>query len=421
MRKFVGGHNAVIKDILVITPEQLATGAENVLVTKSIFKLDPSHSYFLSNELYSATINVWDLESGLLIKRFRGEDPIEPVNDSEKPTRFRYPLVKMQVYQVQSGENVLIVASQKTIEIYNLNTLKLIQSIQPFKKPTTVKPSKKLIDTAIERLNGNDSDDEEEEDDAMNDDEDPNMFNPNQKSIISFDMLDDHTIAFVTGDCNIHIYNLNARVCIKKMDMKKCKILDVENYNRPTSLEGFSKVYHKYAANSNISITEICKCKTNSNQFSVNLSIMPEPGVYDKPPKTYIKYFDYRFGSENPTKSIRLEVPKNNGYYGYYAGNASSLFFDEDKIITSNGGPTVSVLSRKDGKIKNEVDQALNVAYSITSVLADHRWLILGTSFGGIVTLDFGGSLFYWSDLKGRRLTENNQDTNGDQMDDSQD
>ena len=55
--------------------------------------------------------------------------------------------------------------------------------------------------------------------------------------------------------------------------------------------------------------------------------------------------------------------------------------------------------------------------YNIGAYHVDERFLIVGTTIGGIVVHDFGGNLLYWSDMKGRKLLQESQES----MDESQD
>ncbi|KAL9655059.1 hypothetical protein ABK040_008842 [Willaertia magna] len=413
LRKFVGGHSTSIKELLFISSEQLKEASslreDGNMNTK--FKLDLNHNYFLSTENYNAIINVWDLDNGLLVKKIRADKPIEFLNEIDKDDlKLRSPVTSIELIKTSFGLT-LVVCSLSTIEFYDLITLALIKSINIFKKPkptvsTTTKTTeappvprqRTLFDEMEEEENANNEEEEEEVDDNNDD------FN-NTNVITGFTLLDENTIAVMTGKMMIYIYNVNISFCVKKIDLTKTKLLEVENYNRPLTPEAYCKVYNKFTTFERIVSTNLQKVKNNPNQLSVCITISPQD--YMGQTKTFVKFIDYRLGIEVPTKSIKIDVGKKMYNYGYYntGVNGKQLYMDEDKIVHASNN-TVFISGRKDGTIKQELSQSLNVTYYVTALYSDERYLILGTNFGGIIVLDYGGQLFYWNDLKGRKVGE---------------
>ncbi|KAG2393916.1 hypothetical protein C9374_003680 [Naegleria lovaniensis] len=426
VKKFVGAHDTSISNIVCILPEQQLSESPSQVTSPSKFKLDPNCTYFLSTSLHSCDINVWQLETGLLLKKLRGEHVVETCFGAT--TKMRHPVVGMKVSKF-CGQYVLVVVSLKTIEIYDLTTFVLLKIIKPFYKPKQKGIlQKKLIDAAIEKLRGEyDSDEEEQGDDEFDDDTMHDAGHAPATTITKFEVLDDNNIAIVSGDQVIRIYNMSLSLCIKAIDMKKTKVLDIENYNRPTSLESFKKLYRKFSAHEQIIVTGIYKTNIDG-QFCATVVIGSNSDPYNyaaSNTKTFIKYFDYRFGIENPVRSVKLETVKNSyDYYGY-GYSSHSNYFDDDKIIISTYSD-ICIVGRKDGIVKQSIQYPLNLTYNVSTYYADERFLIIGTSFGGIIALDFGGNLLYWSNLKGRTLLDETVTTSSAEqpvqvMDESQD
>lgn len=411
VKKFVGAHDTSISNIVCILPEQQLSETPSQFMSPSKFKLEPNYTYFLSTGLQSQEINVWHLETGLLLKKLRGEHAVETCFGAT--TKMRHPVVGMKVSRF-CGQPVLVVVSLKTIEIYDLTTFVLLRIIKPFYKPKEKGAArKKLIDAFIEKLRGeyNSEDEEEQEDDEVDDDAMHDAGHAPATTITKFEILDDNTIAIVSGDQIIRVYNVSLSLCIKTMDMKKTKVLDVENYNRPTSLESFKKLYRKFEVHEQIIVTGIYKTNIDG-QFCATVVIGSNNDPYNyaaSNAKTFIKYFDYRFGIENPVRSVKLDVKDSYDYYGY-RHSYNSNYFDDDKIIISTYS-SICIAGRRDGIVKQSIQHPLNLSYSVSTYYADERFLIMGTSFGGIIALDFGGNLLYWSNLKGRRLLDETSTT----------
>ncbi|EFC49280.1 hypothetical protein NAEGRDRAFT_78227 [Naegleria gruberi] len=409
VKKFVGAHQTSVHKIVAITPEHLKFKSDDMSVLGYSFKLEATHHYFLSNDFQNNSICVWDLETGLLLKRFRGTDKVHSVSGSS--THLNGTVLDMRICTINEYGPVLFVITPKNVEIYELNTLRLLKLYRPFYEPKKHEiVTKKLIDAAIESFDKDDIEVEQEEEEADDNFDDDTGMNQPSKTLVCFELLDGNTFAFVSGDMKLYVYNLSNGICVKKMDMKHTKMLDIDNYNRPTSIDSFKKKYNKFKE-SDVLITQIAKTNLEG-QIALVLSLRPSGYNGYDPLKSYIKYFDYRFGCENPVRSCQV------GNYDYYS--SGKIFFDDDKIIQCTQSH-IQLLGRWDGTLKQELLPTLNVGYyTIANFIADDRFLIMGTSFGGIVVNDYGGNLLYWSDLKGRKLVDD-EPKEEDKMDDSQD
>lgn len=323
-----------------------------------------NHIYIASGQM----LLVYDMQTGLMLNELRSKvrktDLRELYGLNQSNNAANEPLLKLCLNR---DETLLFAVTAGSVEVYDAQQ-------HLFKCSLLLRRLVRRRRAAANALAMLDSDDE---DDA-----------PVQHNVMADDDVAENVL--IDAQCGLvavskkstaKIYNLESGVCIQTMDISD--ILKKQSLNPTAPVP--QVILHKLSI-----VNELCMAVVlQLIDTTLNTS------------EYFLKYFNIMNGTfvANVGCKIKFRSP------GAHHHNPPLFFVDSDKIVCINQhAMTSSVFNINHGGLLCSVPLNLSAHQAlISSGLANESYLILGTTFGGIVVYNFGGSQFYWSDLSGGR------------------
>jgi WD40 repeat protein len=207
-------------------------------------------------------------------------------------------------------------------------------------------------------------------------------------------------VCLSNGDVKIwHIFNKFG------LNIKNIKLNNVISHYGGQTLGGFV-ITAPATDNSIRPVVQSIRFEDNRpNQILFVLRHEPVQVDYSRNRNTFLQIVDIGTGSEIIRKRVKLASVAINHYYT----NQSFIYYDDDKIVRVSETEVI-VYDRENGlKCCNITLPTFVFHFSITRILCDEKCLVLGTNFGGIIYIDFGGNLTYWRNMSGgQQLGKNN-------------
>lgn len=323
---------------------------------------------------------MFDMHTGLLLGELRSRiekgasHELYGLNQSKKAAN--EPIVKMYISQNKSSSSdgdgppmLYAVTGCGSIEVYDLSTNTFKYSML-FKRLMRRRRAPATVATGTGGDDESDSDD-----DAMQD----NDLLENNGFTVRIDV--DCGIVALSTSSKLKIYHQDSGICIQSVNANQLI--------RTTATSGAGAT-----ATPHIGIH--CVRIVNSMCVAVILSVQDAlTGSHEY----FLRYFNVMSGHLIKNMGCKIKMRSEPRQ------ELPEFFIDSDKIVCVNHfGKASSIFSINHGARMSSVPLNVNAHHAtITSGLVNESYLIMGTSFGGIVAYNYGGSQFYWSGLTGGR------------------